>query len=118
MKQHTTFYISEKVKEMMDFLVKREGIPKTLFLKRAIKEFLAGEQKLDYRVLIKTRKDPEYIRRNILEAGYVEKDQLRELERIAAENNCKVAPVIFQAIVNYCAFLLSNNQEGITITKK
>ena len=42
MKQHTTFYISGKVKEMMDFLVKREGIPKTLFLKRAIIEFLAG----------------------------------------------------------------------------
>ena len=44
-KDHTTFCITKELKDVMDYLISREDIPSTLFLKRALKMFLDGTGK-------------------------------------------------------------------------
>lgn len=117
-KKHTTFYITSELKELIDYLLEREEIPKTLYLKRAIRHYLNGDRKIDPRILITQRTHPDYIRRDTLDSGYIDWSQWEELEQIAKEKKCKTAPIIFQALIEYSAELLSAYCDEITIREK
>lgn len=114
-KHHTSVYITQKLKDLMKFLVEREDIPQTLFLKRALKMYLAGSKDIDARVLITERTHPDYIRRDVPLGVYIDLGQWKELERTAAEKGCNASQEVFQALVEYCASLAGQDMRGITV---
>lgn len=116
-KKHTSFYITKEVKELANFFIQREEVTRIVFIRKALRLFINGSHEVDPRVLIRKRTDPEYIKRDVFEAAYIDMEQWKALEQIAEEKGCKVAPLIFQALVNYCAFL-SVNDDNIVIKEK
>lgn len=117
-KEHTTFCITKELKEVMDYLIAREDIPSTLFLKRAIRMFLDGKQVVDDRVLIKQRKHPDYIRRDTTIGNYVEPEQMRQMKKLTEEKGYNLSQIVFQALVEYCAYLITLDDTGIVIKDK
>ena len=97
-------YLSQEVYDIMNFLVEREEMKKVVFVKRAIRDFMQGERKIDERVLITARTDPMYIERNKMVT--VELDE---------ENGCNQSQVFFQCILNYCLKLIAEDPTGLTI---
>lgn len=113
-KKKTTFYLTSELRALMQFLMQREDLPKINFLRRAFRMFIEGSHYIDERVLITKRTDPLYIKRDVCEGLYIDIDQYEALEKIAEEKKCKVAHVIFQALVDYCS-ILANNSDGIVV---
>ncbi len=117
-KKKTTFYITEELRDLMYFLMEKEDLPKINFFRRAINMFLEGTQKIDSRILITKRSDPAYIKRDICEPFYMDLKQYHEIEQVAKEQNCKMAQVVFQALVDYCSTLAMNYDEIVVLEKE
>lgn len=101
-KIYTTFYITEDLKAAIKKILDETELPKTLFYKRAYKNFITKDiHTIDRRILIRKRTDPEYIKRDAYDFDYIDKAQHAELKSIAAENDCSMACVIFQALVEW-----------------
>ncbi|MCI8364225.1 MAG: hypothetical protein HFG34_04685 [Eubacterium sp.] len=112
-------YVSQEVFELVDFLSKREEISKTVvFPKRAIRCFMESDRKIDPRILLTQRTDPAYIERKALLTVYLEEEQRKQLEAVAEEKGCNVSQVFFQAMLDYCALLISMDSSGIHIEKR
>lgn len=114
-KKHTTLFITREVKDLIDFLADREEVTKTMFLRQAFRYFLAGDRRIDPRVMITVRTDPEYISRDTLIPAYIDWEQIAELEETAEVNHCNISQVMFQALVDYCSALLEVDSTGIVI---
>ena len=69
-------YVSEEVFQLVNYLSKREEISKVVFTRRAIRNFVESEKKIDPRILITQRSDPEYIERKALLTVYVRKSNV------------------------------------------
>ncbi|MBO5485052.1 MAG: hypothetical protein J6K58_06705 [Lachnospiraceae bacterium] len=108
-------YLSEELYELVYFLMEREEINKVTFVKRAIRYYMAGDRKLDSRVLITKRNDPDYIERKALFSVHLEEDQKMQLKEVALEKKCKPSQVFFQVILEYCAVLISIDDSGLEI---
>ena len=80
----------------MNFLVEREEMKKVVFVKRAIRDFMQGERKIDERVLITARTDPMYIERNKMVTVELDEEQREQLLVVARENGCNQSQVFFQ----------------------
>lgn len=101
-KKYVSFYISRNVKENIEYLIEVTDLPKTRIYNRAYKYFLEKkDQSIDPRVLIRKKTDPQYIKRDILETDYIKMEYYEELKRIAEENKCALACVIYSAFVSY-----------------
>lgn len=108
-------YLSQEVYDIMDFLVEREEMKKVVFVKRAIRDFMQGERKIDERVLITARTDPMYIERNKMVTVELDEEQREQLLVVARENGCNQSQVFFQCILNYCLKLIAEDPTGLTI---
>ena len=117
-KDHTTFCITKELKDIMDYLISREDIPSTLFLKRALKMFLDGDRKVDDRVLIKKRTHPDYIRRDTPIGNYVDPEQMQQIRELEKERGYNKSQIVFQALLEYCAYLITLDRTGIVIHDK
>ena len=111
-------YITEECLRVMEYLSVREEITQVVFVRRAIRYFLAGERKIDERILITKWSNPKYIRRNALLTGYIDINQKKELEDTAREQGAKFSHAFFQAMISYCALLITIDDTGIEITEK
>ena len=60
----------------------------------------------------------KYIRRDALLCGYIDKTQKKILEEIAEEQGANFSQAFFQALVNYCALLITMDDSNIEITRK
>ena len=63
----TTFKISSSVQEMENIIIKRMGIPRTVFHRWAIEYYLKYDRTIHPNLRIKTKKDPEYVIRDATE---------------------------------------------------
>ena len=50
--------------------------------------------------------------------GYIDKTQKKILEEIAEEQGANFSQAFFQALVNYCALLITMDDSNIEITRK
>lgn len=112
-KPSTSFYITQDLRDLVSFLRKREEMTKVVFYRKAIRIFFAGDQKIDPRIMITERSDPEYIRRDVLETMTFDSVQREQIKDLAAKRNCNEGQIIFQAVLNYCAMLLSIDSTGV-----
>lgn len=108
-------YISQSVFDMVEYLREKEEITRKVFVKRAIRFFMAGDRKLDARTLLTKRTDPEYVKRDVLFSVILDQEQHQELEEIAEERGCRPAQVFFQCLVDYCVFLMDPADQNIQI---
>ena len=108
-------YLSQEVYDIMNFLVEREEMKKVVFVKRAIRDFMQGERKIDERVLITARTDPMYIERNKMVTVELDEEQREQLLVVARENGCNQSQVFFQCNLNYCLKLIAEDPTGLTI---
>lgn len=106
-------YISEEIFDIMDFLVKREEITKVVFVRRAIRSFMESDHTIAPRLRITKRLDPAYIERRRLVTVYLEEEQREQLKQVTIEQDCTMSQVFFQAILNYCAVLISLDSSGL-----
>lgn len=60
-------------------------------------------------VLITSRREDKYIKRNVLYSNYIYEDQDERLDKYTKLTGCKKSQIIFQALVNYSAYLLEKN---------
>lgn len=116
-KKHTSYYITKELRELRNYLVERDEVPNTLFLRRAIRVFLEGKHDIDSRILITERTHPQYIKRDVCDPAYIDIEQYEALERIGDEKGCNVSQLIFQALVDYCAMLVIDNPVEISIAR-
>ena len=98
-------YLSQEVYDIMNFLVEREEMKKVVFVKRAIRDFMQGERKID----------PMYIERNKMVTVELDEEQREQLLVVARENGCNQSQVFFQCILNYCLKLIAEDPTGLTI---
>ena len=61
--------------------------------------------------------DPQYIRRNALMPIYIDCEQKKELEDVAAEQGGKFSQAFFQAMISYCALLITIDDTGIEVVE-
>ena len=99
-KVQTSFYITKEIKDLVKFLSKREEITKTVFYRRAIRNFFDTNSKIDPRVMLTERSNPDYIRRDVLETMIFDADQISLLEEKAERLGCSKSCVIFQALID------------------
>lgn len=118
MKKLHTFYITKNLNVLTKYLVQREEVTKIVFLRRAIRYFLAGDQKIDPRIEISKRTDPEYIKRDVLFPVYLDSKEKEILENLAEEKHCRESQVFFQILLDYCSFLISLDDGGIYFNKE
>lgn len=110
-------YITEELNTLMEYLIEREELTQIVFVRRAIREFINGEQKIDPRITNNKRSDPEFIRRSHMWTGEIDVEQLDAMKDIAEKKACKPVHVFFQALVDYCS-RLSVNDTNIVIKDK
>lgn len=114
-------YITEELNNLIYYLLEREEITKIVFVKRAIRNFLAGDYKIDHRVLIRQKTHPDYISRNKLFVFHIEDDYKQLVTDFVQEYNqnhkikCNWAQVFFQILLEYAAYLISQDSTGIVI---
>ncbi len=116
MKENETLYsayITQTVFDLEEYLRAKEDITRKVFVKRAIMNFFSGRQELDERILITKRKDPGYIRRDVLFSVLINKEQLQQLEDLAVKKDCKTAQVFFQCLVDYCVTLIDPEDKNL-----
>lgn len=111
-------YITEECLRVMEYLSVREEVTQVVFVRKAIRYFLAGDRKIDERILITKWSNPKYIRRNALLTGYIDINQKKELEDVARKQGAKFSHAFFQAMISYCALLITIDDTGIEITEK
>ena len=114
-KVQTSFYITKEIKDLVKFLSNREEITKTVFYRRAIRNFFSVNSKIDPRVMLTERSNPDYIRRDVLETMIFDEDQISLIEEKAERLGCSKSCVIFQALIDYCALLLTVDASGVEI---
>lgn len=101
----TTFEISSSVQEMENIIIKRMGIPRTVFHRWAIEYYLKYDRTIHPNLRIKTKKDPEYVIRDATEQIYLDEKNEEALLDIAEKYYGKrknIGTVLFQAMLTYC----------------
>ena len=111
-------YITEEFLRLEEYLTVREELTQVVFIRKAVRNFINGDNHIDPRILIKERTNPKYIRRDALLCGYIDKTQKKILEEIAEEQGANFSQAFFQALVNYCALLITMDDSNIEITRK
>ena len=117
-KVQTSFYITQEIRDLVKFLSKREEITKTVFYRRAMRSFFNTNSKIDPRIMITERTDPDYIKRDVLESMLFETEQKEKIEEMAEQLGCSEGCVIFQALIDYCALLLTLDATGVQIDNR
>lgn len=113
----TSVYITEECLRLIEYLSVREEITQVVFIRRAVRYFLSGDRKIDPRIMITKWSDPQYIRRNALLPIYIDCDQKEELEAVAAEQGGTFTQAFFQAMISYCALLITIDDTGIEVAE-
>jgi hypothetical protein len=113
----TSVYVTEECLRLIEFLSVREEVTQVVFIRRAIRYFLSGDKKIDSRIMITKWSDPQYIRRNALMPIYIDCEQKKELEDVAAEQGGKFSQAFFQAMISYCALLITIDDTGIEVVE-
>ena len=106
-------YITEECLRFVEYLTVREELTRVVFIRKAVRNFINGDNQIYPRILIKERTNPKYIRRDTLFCGYIDKTQKKILEEIAEEQGANFSQAFFQALVNHCALLISMDNRGI-----
>jgi hypothetical protein len=109
--------ITEECLRLIEYLSVREEITQVVFVRRAIRYFLSGDGKIDSRIMITKWSSPEYIKRNALLTGYIDIEQKTNLETVAAEQGATFSQAFFQAMISYCALLITIDDTGIEVNK-
>lgn len=111
-------YISKEISDVMEFLIRREEVSKVVFVRRAVRCFMETDRSIEPRLRITKRSDPDYVERGILVTVYMEEETREQLKWAAQEQHCTLSQAFFQAILNYCAVLVSLDQSGMEIREE
>lgn len=111
-------YISKEVYDIMEFLIQREETSKVVFVRRAIRCFMETDRSIEPRLRITKRNNPDYVERGALVTVYMEDGQREQLKAAAKEQGCTLSQAFFQAVLNYCAVLVSLDQSGMEIKEE
>ena len=106
-------YITQDLKNIMEFLIEREEITKVVFIRKAVRYFLSGDRVIDKRVMI-PRGEPNYISRSAL----ITSDQKKELEDIAWSQGSNFSAALYQALLEYSAMMITIDDTGFVYKKK
>lgn len=117
-KKQFSSYISKEVYDIMEFLIEREEINRVVFVRRAIRYYMESDRNIEPRLRITKRSDPDYVKRGAFVPVYLEQETREQLEWAAQEQNCTLSQAFFQAILNYCAVLVSLDQSGMEIRRE
>lgn len=101
-KRLTTFNITAALKCLEMLIIEKTELPKTLFQKRAIQDFLAGDRVVSERIKIRSIKNPQYIKKDVTESIYLDADLEAELQEVAKDQQCGLTHILFQALLDYC----------------
>ena len=108
-KRNTSYYITKYLQEVIEYLKQMEEVTNIVFLDRALWYFFEADPSMTEKLLITNRSDSDYVKRNILISNYIYKDQDEKVERYAYKMGYKKSQIIFQALLNYSAYLLQKN---------
>lgn len=86
-------------------LLKRMDIPKTAFHRRMFDYAIENGLDIHPRLRITDWRDPDYIKRDVMEQIYIDPVREAKLKKIAQENGCTISTVYFQALMTYCAYI-------------
>ena len=113
-------YITEECLRLVEYLTVREELTQVVFIRKAVRNFINGDNHIDPRILIKERTNPKYIRRDAMLCGYIVNPHaaVMKVMEIAEEQGANFSQAFFQALVNYCALLITMDDSNIEITRK
>lgn len=108
-------YLSAELAEMADFLAEREKVSKVVFVRQAIQSFMDSDHTVDDRLRITEKSNPDYVNRGVLYYVNMDEEQSIQLKLVAYEEQCTVSQLFFQIMLNYCARLIEENDDGIVM---
>ena len=111
-------YLSKELNDVIYFLAERDEVSKVVFVRRAIRSWMKNPGKINERILISKRSDPDYIERNTLFSTYLDEAQREQLKNMAEEKGCKVSQLFFQIMLDYCAEQIYWDGTGIEIKEQ
>lgn len=117
-KKAKSFCITENIKDLVKYIAERDDYTKTAMYKRALRIFFEQGEGVSSRVLITDRSDPDYIPRNTQEVIYLDLELAETLEKHAKAWNCSEGQIVFQALINYCAERITEDDTGIQIEER
>ena len=110
-KKAKSFCITENIKDLVKYIAERDDYTK-------VRIFFEQGEGVSSRVLITDRSDPDYIPRNTPEVIYLDLELAETLEKHAKAWNCSEGQIVFQALINYCAERITEDDTGIQIEER
>lgn len=110
--------ISHELFNLVQYLIDREEMKQIVFVKRAVTNFMAGDKKIDPRLLITKRTDPDYVIRQKTFVVRMNTELIEQIKEVAEEKHTNASTVFFQALADYCAMIISLDDTGINIQGK
>ena len=101
---YTTFYITEALEADLKEITERTGVPRAKIYDRAFRDII-GKAAPQVSEKVKNRKktDPEYIARSVFKGCYVDRELHAKMKELAAQNDCNLACLIYQALIDWMA---------------
>ena len=104
----TSFKITKSLLDLENAILANMDIPRTVFHRRMIDDFVKRDGEIMPRLLITRKTDPAYIRKEAFEQIYLDDERRIQIEKIAKKYNCKQGIVLFQMLLDYCCLQASD----------
>lgn len=101
----TSFLITRSLQELENAILAKMDINRTIFHRRMIDHFVEVDGKINPRLYITNRTDPEYIKMECIEQIYIDEERNKKIEELAERHGIKKGKILFQALLDYCCLL-------------
>lgn len=106
MKKLTFIKVTPEFVEIEKRLLEKTGLSKAAFHRKALEHFLEGSMEIDPDLRITERTNPAYVKRTEREGIYLTDDMRERLKEVAQEKGIKYTVLTFQALLNYCVYMV------------
>lgn len=102
MESKSSFSVTPAIQEMEKRVLGITRLSRTMYHRLALERYLGQENpQINYRLLIKKKTDPEYVRKNAVEPVYLSEEHRAGLDRIAQQYDTNIGTVFLQALLEY-----------------
>lgn len=101
----TTFKVPKSLLDLQNAILDKMDIPKTVFHRRMIDDFIGRGGNISPRLLIVNRTDPGYVKKEVSEQIYLDEERESKIHEVMNRYDCKQSVVLFQAMLDYCCMI-------------
>lgn len=97
----TTFKVTKAALQFENLLLSHMNISRTDFHRNMIDYFMKNEIQIHPYLLERSKSDPHYVKRTVVEQIYLDEVREEKLRDVAEQYGCRTGVVLFQAMMSY-----------------